>query len=208
MDNNHIFEEKIVDYILGNLSSEEHFSVTSHLKRCRKCADNFQLWQNLLADESVQIPSETAKKEILAKTKKWNFNKRPIYALSLCVVVVVFLIGTLINDFSNKEIAINQENSAHNEEEIVTEENFINLYPNVSTMNYVTDKNWPKGITRTSSSNPISMLYAQETFVYHLHPLIIFQKGPVCIYSERWQRLICYKYNPMTNEYYPIDKIK
>src|SRR5690625_1829357 len=90
----HIHEEKIVDYVLGELSSEEYFKVNAHLAACKKCASIRDHWTKYLNIESMPIPSASLKPKIFTKIshQKNRLNHKFVYvAVSLCVVFIMCL---------------------------------------------------------------------------------------------------------------------
>lgn len=96
MVQNHIHEEKIVDYILGNLSSETATEVENHLKACSHCKAESESWQHLLDKANSPIPSPALKARLnenierLPKQRKDRW-KRPVIAVASAAVLFLFV---------------------------------------------------------------------------------------------------------------------
>lgn len=92
MDRRHIQEEKIVDYVLGQLPSKEHFKVNAHLAVCPTCRSEKGDWEKYLNIETIPSPSPHLKQKIFTKIdlKQHKVQKRWVYiTLSLCFVFLI-----------------------------------------------------------------------------------------------------------------------
>jgi len=125
----HIHEEKIVDYVLGKLSTEEHFKVYAHLTNCKRCASQRDHWEKYLNVETVPIPSPTLKQKIFTniQQKRNKFNHKFAYiAVSFCIAIIL-CIG--IFQFSKSTPSTNPEDVSTNlteqDKELIE---FIRLY--------------------------------------------------------------------------------
>lgn len=91
----HISEEMIVDYILGNLSRDDHFKVRSHIKRCKRCELEIKSWEHLLQGEISKQPSSNFKQHLLATINHWQVRTKQRFTfvtISLCMVLVIGLV--------------------------------------------------------------------------------------------------------------------
>src|SRR5690625_675880 len=92
MVHQHIQEEKLIDYILGHLSSKEHFKINAHLTVCSKCRNEQVTWEKYLNVETRPVPSSHLKQKILTEIdiKRKKFNVKWVYAtVSLCAVFLI-----------------------------------------------------------------------------------------------------------------------
>lgn len=201
MKERHITEEKIVDYILGNLSSNEHFSITSHVKECQLCADTLSLWENLLSEQVVPVPSSSTKEQLMDQTNKWRVKKVPIYLVSASILIFVFLFASLLNPSNKTEITVDERD----EITAIDEDSF---YPNI---NIQPTKALQARETIQENTQELKSLptYKQsEVHGYYMNHFLFFQSGPLCVFNEEQQAFVCYRYNPITDEFYPIFKMK
>src|SRR5690625_3793425 len=91
----HIRQEKIVDYVLGHLSSKEHFKVNTHLAKCEQCSRERDYWQKHFHVESIPVPSIQLEHNILLniqQKRKRNYPKIAYLAISCCLLLL-FTIG-------------------------------------------------------------------------------------------------------------------
>lgn len=117
----HIREEKIIDYVLGQLPNEEHFKINTHLSICMKCRNERDYWEKQLHVKTTIIPSSDLKQRIFTSLnlRKNRFNMRWVYvAVSLCVVFLVSF-----NYFQSLKLKINDEYSA----QLSTQQHHIDL---------------------------------------------------------------------------------
>src|SRR5690625_5124083 len=86
----HIRQEKIVDYVLGQLSNKEHFRVNAHLAKCEQCSKERDYWQHHLHVETIPVPSIELKRKIffnIEQKRTRNYPKLAYLAVSFCVLV-------------------------------------------------------------------------------------------------------------------------
>lgn len=201
MKEKHIAEEKIVDYILGNLSTNEHFSITSHVKECQQCADTLKLWENLLSEQVAPVPSSSTKEQLMNQTKKWRVKKIPIYLASASVLIFVFLFASLLNPSNKTDITVDERG----EITAVEEKSFyskINIQPTKALQARETIE------VNTQELKSLPTYKQSEVHGYYMNQFLFFQSAPLCVFNEEQQAFVCYKYNPMTDEFYPLFKMK
>jgi len=88
----HIRQEKIVDYVLGQLSSKEHFRVNAHLAKCEQCSRERDYWQDQLHVESIPVPSIELERNIflnIEQKRTRNYPKLAYLAISFCVLLLL-----------------------------------------------------------------------------------------------------------------------
>lgn len=57
MAHNHINEERLVDFALGNLSETENQAIENHLRTCGQCEEEVNYWKQVFATENAAVPS-------------------------------------------------------------------------------------------------------------------------------------------------------
>ncbi|WP_164669284.1 anti-sigma factor [Virgibacillus doumboii] len=126
--NNHIPEQKIIDFVLGNLNEEENAQITQHTKKCQACQEVLEEWQDTFDTEeqrSEQLqPSNLLKKRLdksierednAAEKKKRKQKPKPVYLLGSLAAVLVLSIG-LTTQFGNKTNTAVDEQVIYNDE--------------------------------------------------------------------------------------------
>src|SRR5699024_5915998 len=105
--NNHIQEQELIDYVLGNLSAKKQIDVTQHTEQCRECNKALQSWQQVLCENVEAEPSSELKSRIWQSVEKEQqprkVKKKPAFTLGLSSIAVVLclIIGTY---FYNKSV--------------------------------------------------------------------------------------------------------
>lgn len=92
MVHQHIPEEKLIDYILGQLSSKEHFKINAHLTVCSTCRNEHTTWEKYLNVETKPVPSPHLKQKIWTELdiKRKKLNVKWVYAtVSLCAAFLI-----------------------------------------------------------------------------------------------------------------------
>ncbi|MFC4401535.1 anti-sigma factor domain-containing protein [Gracilibacillus xinjiangensis] len=95
MNNEHIFEDNIIDYLNGNLDEKGKQTVETHIEECEQCNRLYNFWQDTLPADSNMTPSPLLKKRIDKQLKRERIRKHPIpkptAIAGLVIIVVIFL---------------------------------------------------------------------------------------------------------------------
>lgn len=97
----HIQEQKLVDYVLGNLDRNEQFQIQQHLDQCVRCKKIMENWSMVLNKEETSFaqPSPLLKEKLWAKIEQNHKSARQmrkpklIFGLSSLAVILIFMIG-------------------------------------------------------------------------------------------------------------------
>src|SRR5690625_1240546 len=97
MSRQHIEETKLVDYVLGNLSSQEQEEMKRHVKLCSFCEKEVAHWKQLLTNEVSIAPSPILDEKIRNIVGKKNApekksQRKTWVLLASSVAVIVLLI--------------------------------------------------------------------------------------------------------------------
>lgn len=125
MKGNHILEEKIVDYVLGNLSHKEYFKVNTHIKRCPKCYLHMKHWEKSLKNEIKGDLNTPAKHQIydsFFENQRIKRRRLTFIFTSLSIVALIFMMVFLNGQLKSPT----EVNFANNDNQQFTEQ----IYPN------------------------------------------------------------------------------
>lgn len=195
----HVTEEKIIDYLMGKLQTEEHFFITRHVKECLDCAEKLTLWQELLAAETPKAPSLSTNSPLMRRKRK--LNKGYLIGLASFVAILIFLFIGLFD-----ETKINEYTAFQEEEVILVEKE--DFYPNlnISQTSALGDQ---ENIEVTASQlNRLPIYKSTDLHSYYMNQILLFQNGPLCAYNEHEKGIVCFKFDPLTKKYYPLFKIE
>ncbi|MBO0991967.1 zf-HC2 domain-containing protein [Bacillus sp. SD088] len=106
-----ISEQKIIDYVLGDLPSNEELEVSAHLEECKNCQQAFNHWQNLLLTEKEQpyFPSPKLKEQIWEsfeakqKRKEKSISGKRVFSIASLAVMVCLFVGLIYYNQDNTE---------------------------------------------------------------------------------------------------------
>jgi|SRR5690625_987886 len=219
MSHQHIREEQIVDYILGQLSSEEHFKINTHLATCKKCINKRDHWEKYLNVNIHPIPSPNLKHKIFSKIhQKKNHRKNafPFIAASFCVAII-FFIGMF--QYSKSAPNINLGDSSTN---LTEDENLLEFIPLQSTHHETFNRLSSNAVNHNllgESTNNREYIYVDSILQKYenawllrlekeLHTKIIFvNNDSVCSYEPTEKRISCVQVmlDLQTNRLIPID---
>lgn len=224
MGHQHIREEKIVDYVLGNLSSKEHFQVNAHLAFCKRCASEYDHWKKYLNVETTPIPSKHLKhkifKNIQQKRNRLN-NKYAYIAVSFCITLIL-CIG-MFQFAKSKPISDNDHSEnliAQHEELLYLMNQHSNNYEPIEQLNQVENHNIMFINNHYNDKlyiNEIDKLYAhpmKTSDLWYRHPyqqseerIIFINNDAICSYEIQQKRITCVqtRIDPNTNKLIPID---
>jgi len=195
--NNHIPEEKIVDYVLGNLSRVEYFKINSHLKYCPKCYMDVRAWQKTLQLEtSRQMPTPSSQQVYSSIRRKQHFKRR-------CLTVAFASLSLLLLIISLFSTQPSQDLANHSQ---MTREQPINDMPSISVINNnynnISDVFLNKNIPSTNNQiifsknrNDIS-LKSNESYLqrYGTPTQIVIVNDEICSIDWGHMHMICMKY--------------
>ncbi|MGP4042110.1 zf-HC2 domain-containing protein [Gracilibacillus sp. D59] len=130
MEEKHLPEEKLVDYLEGHVSESEVQGIERHLDNCAKCQQTLAFWQEILeVDEELQ-PSAQLKEKIdqslhrerslKQRVFKW---KKPLFGLT--GVIVVFILFFSLTDFWNVQNTVSPEYEVYQNQDIISDQVFI-----------------------------------------------------------------------------------
>ncbi len=110
----HIPEEKLVDYLLGNLEQSEEEMVKNHLLHCVECYRNLHQWQIILSEAERVPPSKHLKERIWNSIIKRRMKKKrtwPLPVISLAAMLCLFIgISLMIAKVKNTvPVAVNDQ---------------------------------------------------------------------------------------------------
>ena len=207
----HIREEKIVDYVLGQLSNQEHFKVNTHLAICSTCAIKRDYWEKHLIVEETPIPSHHLKHKVFTninhRQSRFNKNRFAYFALSLCLVFI-FTLG--IFQLSKSDPMVTEEDA----EQIIAqpEELLDHIHLNNQTVTrldhlplYISnDHIWSINQTSYHHNDLYELL---STTNRQINDQIIFiHKDHICKYNPKQKQLSCVQIpiHSQTNQFIPI----
>lgn len=201
MKHKHLKEEMIIDYLLGNLTSEDHFYVTKHLKTCTHCSLKYDTWQKYLQVEHVPLPSQEAKQHIFQAIKRWKPKKVPQYVWALTMIGIV-IVTTVMMSFTINEHSIVQHEKQHQNDFSIEGQM---LHENFQTERLSLDH------LRQLTNRKIQTIHYPESILQYVYNrqrshFISLQDGTICVYQTNPLEMICYQYDYETGKYYPIYK--
>lgn len=91
----HLSENQMVDYILGNLPRDEYFKINTHLNKCTKCHLQVRSWQRILHHENEQEVPALAKQRIYhtySRNRKFFRQRNFIFYISASIFVLFLTI--------------------------------------------------------------------------------------------------------------------
>lgn len=195
----HVTEEKIVDYLLGKLQTEEHFYVTRHVKECLDCAEALTLWRELLSAETAEAPSLSSGQSLMKRKEK--LNKGYLFGLASLAAILFFLFTGLFDGAKINNYADQQDEEVM----IVEKEEF---YPKLH-VSQTKALEMPENIQVTATQLNRLPTYTQaDIHAYYMNQLFFFQQGPLCAYNDYEGGIICYNFDPLTKKYYPLFKMR
>ncbi|WP_163971440.1 anti-sigma factor domain-containing protein [Oceanobacillus halotolerans] len=76
----HIEEQQVIDYVLGNLSEQQEINITEHTEQCSKCQAMLADWSQVLQPESeIDVkPSPSLKEKIWEEKERKQIPKQKI----------------------------------------------------------------------------------------------------------------------------------
>jgi len=196
--NDHITEEKIVDYVLGNLSELEYFKINTHIKHCPKCYLHVQSWQKTLQKET--------EKQLVAPSKQQVYNtffhkqrlKRRrlsfiLASLSLFVLMTaLFFTQQHTNSISSIDLT-NEKDIKHFQQVTYTKNNDLNDLTNLflqTSLPYDYDETINLK-TKKRAISPIEFPYINKPVTSEQ---IVIADDKIC--SINWDKMevVCFKY--------------
>lgn len=95
-------EEKIIDYVLGSLSSFEENKIRKHINQCDVCMEHYDHWRVTFADNTAQenIPKRVKRqvwKSILPERKKMF--TRPVLGAAFVFTLMIAVLSTSTQDW-------------------------------------------------------------------------------------------------------------
>lgn len=196
MSKRHIHEEMIVDYLLNNLSGEEHFAVTRHLKRCKKCSLETDAWRKFLFNETIVTPSKGAKHKLTDTITHWQQKKTPRYIFAIATVLLVVIVAPLFFQFSNEQLVID-ENQTLSSQSIVVNKNPVRKEQTLTTipLNQIFTNN-PNHLTNVNWEDKQAFIHLNDKIEQQEEQVLILRDGSVCLFNEQTLQLTCYKLLP------------
>lgn len=195
---NHIAEEKIVDYVLGNLSRFEYFKINSHIKHCPKCYLHVQSWHDTLMTETGK-PLSTPSKQSVYNTffQKQRLKRQRLTAiltsLSLFVILTVLFFSHQHNKLPSQIDLANEKEQQYNQQETYVktydEKDLTNLFLQTSLQSDSDEMNYLK--MKNKATLPIeSSLIRQSASPEQ----IIVLDDKICSIDWSKMEIICFKY--------------
>ncbi|WP_018932535.1 anti-sigma factor [Gracilibacillus lacisalsi] len=128
---NHISEEKLVDYLQGQLSESEAQGIQRHVEDCVKCQQTLAFWQETLEmDEDLQ-PSAKLKEKIdqsllverslKQRLIKW---KMPLFGLAGVIVIVILCFS--LTDILKVQQTVEPDYEVYQNQDIMSDQVFMN----------------------------------------------------------------------------------
>ncbi|MFD2656431.1 anti-sigma factor [Gracilibacillus thailandensis] len=127
----HISEEKLVDYLEGQLSESEAQDIQRHVDDCVKCQQTLAFWQETLAmDEDLQPSAELKEKidqSLLSERSpkqhlvKW---KTPLFGLAGVMVVVILCFN--LTDILKEQQTAEPDYEVYQNQDIMSDQVFMN----------------------------------------------------------------------------------
>lgn len=132
---NHIPEQQLIDFTMGNLNTHEETEVIRHTNQCNHCGDVLEGWRHVLGGQQSQAVQPS--KEL--KGKLWNSidnlhqpvrKKRPsklVYGLGSLVAVLVVTVGllTLAGSTQSSDLAMYDGAQTEPQSHLTTEQFMI-----------------------------------------------------------------------------------
>jgi len=106
-DRQHIREELLIDFALGNVAEPLQRKIKEHVHKCERCERKLNEWLEIVSDPTGAQPSSDLKEKVW---KSIEISKQPIkkkrtrgfyVALSSAAAMLLILIGSLMNYHSN-----------------------------------------------------------------------------------------------------------
>lgn len=112
--NEHVPEETIIDYTIGNTPSDQIEQIERHLSLCSQCQSLFQEWRRILLTESKQQPQKGLKEKIwhehLEKQHSKKTKRKYSFMLTGAAAFFLLLIGLLFQQQEHSyNVAVNDE---------------------------------------------------------------------------------------------------
>lgn len=111
MNRKHVTEEQLIDYIEGELTHEQRWTVKQHLRECESCSAQFNTWKQALTTSNEQLNEEDKRKlwdriqiETERKREKKVFLDKRLLSIGWSVTGIICLfIGYLLGGFAAQE---------------------------------------------------------------------------------------------------------
>lgn len=148
----HLLEEQLIDFTLGNLDVSQLINVREHLTQCLQCRVELESWHELLMTGTSLEPSDQLKERLIAEldqaeetelktNKRWH---RKRFGMGLVMALTIFLSFISYGEFKSEQPFY--EMAQHNEVipsdfyEQVTMNSFGTIP--VQKMTHVPNKQW------------------------------------------------------------------
>lgn len=192
----HISEEKLVDYVLGNLSRIEYFKVNTHIKHCPRCQLYVQSWQKSL--------NNTTKNHLITPSKQQVYNtffhkqrlkrRRFIITLTSISLFVLMFILVATNNYHDSSTNFTKDDTATKniDEQLTLTEQQLDDYT------YFLQTNLPSPYDdqiyfHTKYNDYLLKEISQIKRLNQTKQAIITDEQ-ICIIDWQTMEIICYKY--------------
>lgn len=209
MEHKHIHDEKIIDYVLGHLSTKEHFQVQAHISSCRQCAQEHSYWKKQLQMTSNGQPSPQLKSRLMDQVI--SIQKPPIFKRS---AVIFSLCATLFICFV---ILSKTSSSFHRAEHDEQLSDLILVNQSTMTQHVETDlfhvllsssEQFEKPALLHQTDHELSANNIFETMSYETvsSQPFISNKERLCSLDINKNEIICvyFQYDPKLNQWIPV----
>lgn len=105
MKTDHITEEMMVDYVLGNLSREKYFKVQAHLRHCDQCCLDVLAWEKYLHGTIEEQPSRPIQQRLWGTIDRFKRRSKRAFLSGAVALCLIGFLGFLYVSFHKEEIA-------------------------------------------------------------------------------------------------------
>lgn len=189
MKNNHIAEEKIVDYTLGQLSDEDLLQVHTHIHHCSYCAMIAKYWTDSLEKNNIAKQSKSLNESIYISIHKKKQRRKKLAIYGIIAASLLFFIG--LSTFQTKTFdQINQTKKYHTDYiiDIAENKNFVNYLKVVSKdlSKYSNDQ-------YNAINSSLQLMSAQYISKNQLESQVFLHRdGSLCILNGEQSVIDCY----------------
>lgn len=205
MKQKHISEEKLVDYVLGNLSRIEYFKVSTHIKHCPRCQLSIQSWQKSLNHKDQKKLNTPSKQQIYNTFfQKRQLKRRrliiTLMGISLFAFIFLFMTSSKPQDLTTPFV---KENNANNSvyETLSINEQSLDDYIHLFLQTHLPSTYEQDDYFHTKYKNALPHKQAEVKRVSKTKHAIITDEQ-ICIVNWPSMEVVCYKYLQQQNQKY------
>lgn len=192
----HLYEEKIIDYILGNIDEKEVKKISIHINQCEHCQRILNNWKFVLhkRPDEVRNPSKLLKlrvwnsiENLQNRSKQIKRLKPSILFTSIALIIIILFTTTnLFSEKTNEKYFATEQQNADFVEKNFQENQHTQQLPiiPVNNQNDLNGNVWVNVVTKemllqvkglepfTNQDHQLWIIYNDDTFDYEVLPIV------------------------------------